>query len=244
MVMVVLIYGSLKTDSNGNMVVNNTFGGTKTDYCWSMCKADNDGFALAILKNYGSFSGTKDDILIVETDKDGNAEWQFQIEQELQQMTRFIDPTKDGGYIVAGCTNASIGGTKGDALLVKIASFDNQRPTKPEISGPAKGKPDKNYTFTASSTDPDGGAVSYRWDWGDGNYSEWLSTTTATYAWASEDKFEVRVMAQDEHGGESEWSDPLPFSTPRSYDTISPFLELLFQRFPNAFPLLRQLMGY
>lgn len=233
----------IKTDSNGNKLWDNTFGGTKNEYCWSMCKADNDGFALGILKNYASFTGTKDDILIVETDKDGNAEWQFQIEQAEQQMTRFIDPTKDGGYIVAGCTNALIGGTKGDAFLEKIASFDNQRPAKPAIDGPSKGKPDKNYTFTASASDPDGGNLLYKWDWGDGNYSAWLSTPQATYSWAYEADFDVRVMVQDDEGGESVWSDPLPIAIPYSYDLMPQFFELLFQRFPNAFPILRQLMG-
>jgi hypothetical protein len=235
----------IKTDSSGNKLWDNTFGGKKTDYCWSMCKADNDGFALGILTNYGSFAGTKEDFLIVETDKDGNAEWQFQIEQADPQMTRFIDPTKDGGYIVGGCTNAIIGGTKGDAFLVKIASFDNQRPLKPEIDGPAKGKVGINSTFTASSTDPDGGPVSYRWDWGDGNYSDWLSTAETTHLWAYEANFEVRVMAQDEHGGESVWSDPLPIAIPYSYNIpMNQFWMKLLERFPNAFPLLRQLIGY
>jgi hypothetical protein len=234
----------IKTDSNGNMVWNKTFGGIRNDYSWGMCPADNNGFALGICTNYGLSSGTKDDILIVETDKDGNAEWQFQIKADGIQITRSINPTKDGGYIVSGMTGA-FGYTRTDAVIVKIASFDNQQPSKPTITGPSKGKVDKNSTFTASSTDPDGGAVSYRWDWGDGNYSEWLSTAQTTYAWSYKANFEVRVMAQDENGGESVWSDPLPITIPCLYNGPSmQFWMKLFERFPNAFPLLRQLMGY
>jgi hypothetical protein len=233
----------IKTDSSGNKLWDNTFGGEKNEYCWSMCNADNDGFALGICKNRGSFSGTKDDILIVETDKDGNAEWQLQIEDPNIQLTRFIDPTKDGGYIVSAVNNSQVGGTKGDALLVKLASFDNERPTKPTITGSSKGKPDKNYTFTASSSDPDGDTLSYMWDWGDGNYSEWLTTSTVSYSWTTEDKFEIRVMTKDEHGGESIWSDPFEFSTPK-YKTINlqSFLQKLFQHFLIFEKLLNQII--
>ncbi|VVB62119.1 Uncharacterised protein [uncultured archaeon] len=235
----------IKIDSSGNMVWNTTFGDIHNDYCWSMCKADNDGVALGICKNNGYVSGTKDDIMVVETDNTGNAEWQLILEQTGVQITRFIAPTKDEGYIVSAMT-AAMGNRNSDAMLVKIKSYDNQLPTKPTINGPAKGKPDKNYTFTASSTDPDGGvALLYRWDWGDGNYSNWLSTAEATHSWTYKDDFQIRVMSQDEAGGESDWSDPLPISIPCSYTIpMNQFWMKLFERFPNAFPLLRQLVGY
>jgi hypothetical protein len=37
----------------------------------------------------------------------------------------------------------------------------------------------------------------------------------------------------------------LPITMPYSFNKpILPFLELLFQRFPHTFPILRQLLGY
>jgi len=107
----------------------------------------------------------------------------------------------------------------------------------------SKGKPDTEYTFsTTAVTDPDGDMIYYQWDWGDGNFSELLGTTEATYTWSYEDNFEVRVIAMDEHGGESDWSDPFTFSTPKNKPYINtPFLRFLEQH-PHLFPLLRQLL--
>jgi hypothetical protein len=230
----------IKADSNGNMVWNTTFGGTRNDYCWSMCTADHDGFALGIAKNFGYTGGTKDDILTVETNKDGNTEWQFEIVENGSQVTRFISPTNDGGYIVTAMTGP-MGNTLSDAILLKLTSFDNQQPSKPTIDGKHKGKPNTNYTFTASSTDPDGDNLSYMWDWGDGNYSEWLTTPTATYSWTTEDKFEIKVIVKDEHGYESIWSDPFTFSTPRNRAMT---FNSLLMKILEHFPLLESILNF
>ena len=232
----------IKTDSSGNKEWDKTFGGTQNDYTWSFDATTDGGYVFGIAKNYGGFGGTKDDIWIVKTDKDGNAEWKFQIEEEGAQCTRDICQTDDGGYIVAAAT-ASVGNVKCDAYLVKIAPFENQRPNKPaKPTGPSSGKPDREYTFSTSTTDPDGDSLQYMWDWGDGNFSEWLDTNEATYTWTTEDNFEVRVIAMDEDGGESDWSDPLAFSTPKNKEINQLFLQFL-EDYTHLFPLIRQLLG-
>jgi len=70
------------------------------------------------------------------------------------------------------------------------------------------------------------------WDWGDGEYSDWLNNPEASHSWSTEDNFEVRVKAMDEHGAESEWSDPLVFSTPRNKIIDISIIERLLYRFP------------
>jgi hypothetical protein len=78
------------------------------------------------------------------------------------------------------------------------------------------------------------------WDWGDGNYSEWLDTTKATYSWANEDNFQIRVLVKDFYGYESEWSDPFAFSTPKS-KTVKP-IYWLFENFPIFSQILHRFL--
>ncbi|PNX48506.1 MAG: hypothetical protein BV457_03570 [Thermoplasmata archaeon M9B1D] len=210
----------IKTDKNGKEKWNKTYGYEKNDYCWGMCSADNDGFALGICLNWGSLFEDAD-ISIIETDEEGNIEWISDFENEGHQETRSINPTNDGGYIVGGMTSTDFGDPECDAILYKI-------------------NPDKEYTFTASSSDPDGQKIFYMWDWGDGNYSEWLDTTKATYSWATEDNFEIRVLVKDFYGYESEWSDPFAFSTPKS-KTVNP-IYWLFENFPILSQILKQFL--
>jgi hypothetical protein len=83
--------------------------------------------------------------------------------------------------------------------------------------------------------------VYYMWDWGDGNFSEWLSTNKASYTWKKEAKFNIRVKAKDNYGVESEWSDPLVFSTPKNRAIHSPFIYFL-EHHPHLFLLLQLLL--
>lgn len=204
----------VKTDNSGKMIWNRTYGGSNKDTSWSFASF-NGGFVFCIAYNYASF-GNKDDIHLVKTDNNGNIDWVIKHEEEGIQTGQYIDKTNDGGFIVSGRTGKWLS-DKSDGLIIKFMSLENQRPNKPDTpDGSSKGKPDIEYTFSTSATDPDGDALQYMWDWGDGNYSEWLDSNEASYTWSYEDNFEIRVMAMDEHGGESDWSDPLAFSTPKN----------------------------
>jgi len=128
----------------------------------------------------------------------------------------------------------------------------NHEPVKPNTpSGPIQGKAGVEYSYTTSTTDPDGDQVYYLWDWGDGNNSGWLgpynsgATIDTLHKWTVKGSYSIKVKAKDIHGNESVWSDPLPITMPYTFNKpILQFLELLFQRFPNAFSLLRHLLGY
>jgi hypothetical protein len=127
----------------------------------------------------------------------------------------------------------------------------SQPPVKPATpSGSASGVVGTEYTYTSSTTDPDGDKISYMFDWGDGTFS-WVgpinsgATASAKKTWTTKGTYQLKVVAKDTHGVLSDWSDPLPITMPLSYKM--PFLQLLerlFEQFPHMFPVLRHLLGY
>ena len=119
------------------------------------------------------------------------------------------------------------------------------KPAAPE--GINSGRIDEEYTYTASTIDPDEDELFYQFDWGNGEFSEWIGPynsddiAEATYTWTEKGDYEIRVKAKDEFGFESQWSDQLPISMPKNRALILPFLNFLEQH-PHLFPLLRQLL--
>lgn len=124
-------------------------------------------------------------------------------------------------------------------------------PDKP--TGEIKGKVGNIYTYSTKTTDPNGDQVYYKWDWGDGNISDWFgpfasgTAISAQKSWATKGTYSIKVKAKDIFGNESDWSDPLSVAMPKNsaYQPRFALLEILehiLERFPNAFPLLRHLM--
>jgi hypothetical protein len=136
------------------------------------------------------------------------------------------------------------------ALTVTISTVNNP-PNKPRTpTGPSSGKPATSFSYSSLVIDPDGDQVYFMFDWGDGNNTGWKGPfnsgdiDTESHIWTKKGTYSVKVKAKDTYGKESVWSDPLPVTMPYSYKPIPQFLELLFQRFPHAFPLLWQLLGH
>jgi hypothetical protein len=233
----------IKTDSTGHMVWDTTYGCTKNDVCWGLESVDDGGYVAVVTMNYAGFSGDKDDIHLVKMDGNGHIEWVQEYGGPDIQLGGAVDGTTDGGFIVCGCTGPFYH-PNSDGLLVKFAPFENQRPNTPERpSGPNNGDPGTEYTFTTVANDPDGDTIAcYRWDWGDGNFSEWLDTNEGSYIWSEEGRYNIRVMVKDEHGGESDWSDPLSFSTPKKRMTYSSLFRFLDNN-PCLFPFLQLILN-
>lgn len=79
-------------------------------------------------------------------------------------------------------------------------------PIKPV--GQASGNTGISYTYTTSAKDPNGDAITYSWNWGDGK----TSTSTkglASHAWYFSGSYRVTVIARDEHGATSSPSPAL-----------------------------------
>jgi hypothetical protein len=90
----------------------------------------------------------------------------------------------------------------------------NFPPTQPIlIAGPSAGGPNITLEFSAVSSDPNTDDIFYKWDWGDGNITEWLGPVpsgeivTENHSWDEEGAFMIRVKAKDIFNCESSWSE-------------------------------------
>ena len=124
----------------------------------------------------------------------------------------------------------------------------NAAPNLPTISGPEKVGPGVTYRYSVTATDPDQDAVYGYIDWGDNTTTGWIGPYdsgedfSSTHSWAEKGTVTVKVKVKDEHGAESDWAT-LTVKVPTSYGINNPFLQWLFEQFPNAFPILRQILG-
>ncbi len=82
-------------------------------------------------------------------------------------------------------------------------------------SGPETGSTGSLLAFTSSATDPNGDSVAIRFDWGDGDTSDWSAwlaggaTATDSHSWSAADTYLVCAQARNAAGVSSDWSKPL-----------------------------------
>jgi len=112
-------------------------------------------------------------------------------------------------------------------------SFYYNKPKKPETpSGLKTGIAESEYNYTTSTIDPNNDQLFYKWDFGDGNLSEWIGPynsgeiCTISYKWAN-GNYDIRVKAKDINNDESPWSDSLPITMPHNNIIKTNFYELL-----------------
>jgi len=64
-------------------------------------------------------------------------------------------------------------------------------------TGPSMGNVNESLIYIAGgSTSRLGHSIQYRFNWGDGNYSEWSSSTSATHSWPSPGNYLVQAQAR------------------------------------------------
>lgn len=113
----------IKTDAKGNEMWNKTFGGMFSDIAHSVHQTPDDGYILAgSTKSYGAI----EDAWLIKTNASGNMQWSKIIGGAKSDSAYSIQPTRDGGYILAGST-ASYGA--GSAWLIKVGG-EAVEPTK------------------------------------------------------------------------------------------------------------------
>jgi hypothetical protein len=91
----------------------------------------------------------------------------------------------------------------------------NNAPNKPAPpTGPTNGVSNVLYNYSGNTTDPNGDAISYQFDWGDGTFSNWLgpypsgTTVESPHAWTYGGTYNLKLRAKDATD-EGPWSNPL-----------------------------------
>ena len=97
-----------------------------------------------------------------------------------------------------------------------FTTAENKPPYPPIIiSGPSFGGPGIELYFSAVTSDHEGDKIYYMFDWGDGNYSDWLGPydisipVITNHSWNESREYKIRTKAKDTYSNaESDWSEP------------------------------------
>jgi hypothetical protein len=93
-----------KTNLNGDTLWTKTYGDTFSDGADGIVATNDGGFIIGGDTEYLGPYGLEHNILILKTDSLGNLIWEKEYNMSYADITRSIQPTKDGGYIIAGLT--------------------------------------------------------------------------------------------------------------------------------------------
>jgi len=84
-----------------------------------------------------------------------------------------------------------------------------------------------SYTYTTVTTDLEDDDIYYKWDWGDGNQSDWDGPWASgvgvakSYSWAGSGVYQITVIAKDSNGAVSGWSQPLNVTVSNKLSSVS-----------------------
>jgi hypothetical protein len=114
----------VKTDANGNVEWNQTYGGTGVDIAYSLVETTDGGYAIA--GQTSSYSSGDNDVLLVKTDVYGNMEWNKTYGTADFEGAYSLVQVSDGGYTLAGYTYTYILGERfEDGLLLRTDENGN-----------------------------------------------------------------------------------------------------------------------
>jgi len=131
--------------------------------------------------------------------------------------------------------------------------LNNEPPNAPIIDGPTCGRVGVEYEYTFNSTDDDGHDFWYYVDWGDDSPIEIVfpsnpdgsGVAKANHSWDAKGTYVISARTLDIHGAVSKWGY-LEVTMPKNkaFNFNFNLLSWLFERFPNAFPILKKVFSY
>ena len=116
----------IKTDASGIQQWDKKFGGSFSDYAYSVQQTSDGGYILAGSTNP---TNTNDDVYLIKTDSSGNAVWTKTFGGANTDIGQSVKQTTDGGYVITGWTD-SFGAGNFDVYLIKTDASGNAVWTK------------------------------------------------------------------------------------------------------------------
>ena len=171
-------------------------GYSGTSYSYETSSTDPDGDNVKYTFDWGDGAASKTALVSSGTSSFASHSWSAAGDCEIKAMA-----TDSRGLSSEWSPSATVS-------ISKI----NHPPNAPAMpAGPIAGYAWASYSYTTSATDPDGDALDYTFDWGDGTASEVKhissgGTASASHAWSATGTYYVRAKAADSSGGVSAWS--------------------------------------
>jgi len=122
------LYGDcwlIKTDANGDMLWNKTYGGANIEDAWGGVQQTSDG-GYIIAGNTASFGAGSADYWLIKTDANGDMVWNKTYGGEEADQPFSVQQTSDGGYVMVGSADSfKTGMFDGEIWLVKTDEYGN-----------------------------------------------------------------------------------------------------------------------
>jgi hypothetical protein len=131
-----------------------------------------------------------------------------------------------------------------------FSQLNPDAPSPPTITGPTQGKAGVPCEYTFTSTSPIGSDLHYYVLWDDWTYVNWAGPFSSgepvslNHTWSIRGTYTIQARARDSNNLCGPWGT-MEITMPKTYNFPMQWLwERLFQRFPNAFPILRFLLEF
>lgn len=142
-------YWFIKTDASGNVQWDKTYGGPQVDEGKNIRQTSDGGYI--ITGDTDSKGAGMSDVWVIKTDASGNMTWEKTYGGNDKDVSKMIEPTTDGGYIIAAISR-SFGKVNPDGWIIKTNATGDTLWTR------FYGGPEHEHFYSVKAT-ADGGYV-------------------------------------------------------------------------------------